>query len=121
MPTRKFCDGRVLIVDDQGFNIDATKIILRYTVGLDSKKYCESATSGNQALKMVKEDVEKNGQSKYNLILMDLNMPEMNGVETMVSIREFFYSHNLPQPIISAVTGHSAQIYVDDAINAGMN
>ena len=37
---------KILIVDDQGFNVDALMIILKYTMGLDSKKYCDYALSG---------------------------------------------------------------------------
>ena len=51
-------DKRILIVDDQSFNIDALMIIIKYAVGLDSEKYCESALSGVKALQLVKEDIE---------------------------------------------------------------
>ena len=33
-------------------------IIIKYTVGLDSEKYCESALSGVKALQLVKDDIE---------------------------------------------------------------
>ena len=46
-------DKKILIVDDQSFNIEALLIILKYNLGLDSKLYCESALSGEQALKMI--------------------------------------------------------------------
>lgn len=32
---------RILIVDDQSFNIDALKIILKYKIGLDTKIFCD--------------------------------------------------------------------------------
>lgn len=67
-------------------------IILRYTIGLDSKKFCDCALSGAQALQMIKDDVEYYGSSKYSLILMDCNMPEMDGYETTSEIREYLYS-----------------------------
>ena len=41
---------RILIVDDQSFNIEALMIILKYTIGLDTKKYCEKALLGSIAL-----------------------------------------------------------------------
>jgi CheY-like chemotaxis protein len=64
---------------------------------------------------MVKDDLEQsqNGESTYNLILMDLNMPEMDGNTSMVNIREFLMSNKAKQPIISAVTGHLETSYVD--------
>ena len=37
---------KILIIDDQSFNIEALMIILRYKIGLNSKFYCETALSG---------------------------------------------------------------------------
>ena len=64
---------------------------------------------------MVKDDFEKNTENEttFNLILMDLNMPGMDGNTTMINIREFLLSQNAKQPIISAVTGHLEVSYVD--------
>ena len=70
--------------------MDALIIILKYSLGLDSAKYCEYALSGKQAVKMVVDDPEK-----FNFILMDLNMPEMDGEEAMKQIREHIYSKGL--------------------------
>lgn len=89
------------------------KIILKYSLGLDTDKYCESALSGQQALEMVKSDFESQRFSKYSLILMDCNMPGMDGLETTQKIREYLYSKEVAQPIISAITGHVEQMYVD--------
>jgi len=36
-------------------------------------------------------------------------MPFMDGYETTERIRQYFYIKNLPQPIITAVTGHTEQ------------
>ena len=52
---------------------------------------------------------------------MDYEMPEMNGPECAHLIREFLYFENITQPIIAAVTGHSDQKFVDNAIKSGMN
>ena len=40
-------------------------------------------------------------------------MPGMDGYETSTAIRNYLYSKNEPQPIISAVTGHMEQSYID--------
>ena len=117
---------KILIVDDQSFNIEALMIILKYTIGLDSKSYCDTALSGAEALKMIKDDVDHQDPnnkvfSKYSLILMDLNMPEKDGFETTMEIREYLYLKNATQPIISAITGHMEQMYIDKAILSGMN
>ena len=52
---------------------------------------------------------------------MDCNMPVMDGYESTQQIRAFIEEMNLPQPIISAVTGHSEQSYVRRSILSGMN
>lgn len=54
-PQQEFKNRRILLVDDQGFNIDAIKIILKYNIKLkDSDSICDTAYDGKQALEMVK-------------------------------------------------------------------
>ena len=62
---------------------------------------------------MVKQDFFENGTSRFSLILMDCNMPGMDGFETAANIREFLFEQGQDQPIISAVTGHVEQVYID--------
>ena len=49
----------------------------------------------------------KANPEKYNLILMDLNMPGMDGNTAMNLIRQHLYDIGKEQPIISAITGHT--------------
>jgi CheY-like chemotaxis protein len=49
---------KILIVDDQSFNIEALRIILKYNIGLDSKNLCDSCLSGSEALAMIFNDIE---------------------------------------------------------------
>ena len=44
---------RILIVDDQSFNLEALKIILKYCVKIDADIFCKCALSGQQALQLV--------------------------------------------------------------------
>ena len=115
---------RILIVDDQTFNIDASKIILKYSIKLSNcNQIIDSACEGEQALDKVKENVFNNGNKRcsYDLILMDCNMPHMDGYEATMRIRSYLFSQKLYQPIIVAITGHTEQSYVEKAINSGMN
>ena len=52
---------------------------------------------------------------------MDYEMPEMNGPECTQQIREFLYFEDFDQPIIAAITGHSDQKIIENAIQSGMN
>lgn len=70
------------------------------------------AENGKLALSMLDKE-------KFDLILMDLQMPEMDGYETTVNIRKSDKSYrNIPIIALSA----SAMLQIrDKAINAGMN
>jgi PAS domain S-box-containing protein len=67
----------VLVVDDNGTN----RFILRKTLNAWGMGV-EEASSGKEALSMLNEDPEK-----FNLIILDYQMPEMDGVETAQAIR----------------------------------
>lgn len=49
---------KILIVDDQSFNIDALKIILKFSINIDTDTLCDKATNGQEALQMVIDNVE---------------------------------------------------------------
>ena len=57
----------------------------------------------------------------FDVIFIDCNMPHLDGYQATMQIREYLYYKGLTQPIISAITGSTEQIYIDKAINAGMN
>lgn len=48
-------------------------------------------------------------------------MPILDGYDATKQIRQFIQLEKLPQPIISAVTGHTEQKFVDQAFESGMN
>ena len=68
-------DARILVVDD-------TKVNILVAVGLLKKTemIVDSAISGQEAVKMAKK-------TKYDMILMDQRMPEMDGTEAMKIIK----------------------------------
>ncbi len=67
---------RILVVDDNKLNIKiATKLLSDKNVIIDS------ALSGSEAIDKCRDNV-------YDLILMDIMMPEMDGVETLHHIKE---------------------------------
>ena len=104
-----------MIVDDQCFNIDAATIVLKYAVKLlRTDQIIDSAQDGLQAFEKVKQNVIFNNFKKcsYDLILMDCNMPFMDGYESTGMIRSYLFDKNIEQPIILAVTGHTEAQYV---------
>ena len=51
--------NKILIVDDIGYNIQALKIILKYSVKIDVETICDHATDGQEAFDILKKDVEE--------------------------------------------------------------
>jgi CheY-like chemotaxis protein len=83
---------RILIVDDQVYNIKALKSILHFSFKQDLTMI-DSALDGLDAYNKVCDDfVKNNGRSSYDLILMDCNMPFMDGYTSTEFIRNMLYS-----------------------------
>ncbi|WP_215241204.1 response regulator [Dyadobacter helix] len=99
---------RVLIVDDEPLNILVMKRLLeRWGIKVDS------SSDGIQAL-------EKVEAFEYDLILMDINMPRMDGFEASKRIRKMDNSKNTSTPIL-AVTASTEVISQSLQISSGIN
>ena len=80
--------SKILIVDDNIFNIVTIQTMLDIQFGVKSDK----ASNGQEALAMVAQRLQPcrcGSLSQYELIFMDLQMPQMNGFETSAHIRRF--------------------------------
>ncbi|MDR1760084.1 MAG: response regulator [Fibrobacter sp.] len=100
-------DGyRILVVDDVALNHE---IILSYfeKTGVS----IDSAVSGSEALRFVEDH-----PGKYHLILMDVQMPEMNGPDVARELR----ARGEVMPII-AMTANVFKPDVERYLDAGMN
>ena len=73
-------DMKVLLVDDDPLACDQGKLVMSQA-GI----MADTAQSGTEALEMVKVSYAR--QEPYNLIIVDWQMPEMDGVETTRQIR----------------------------------
>ncbi len=101
------CEGRVLLVEDVEVNrLIAAEMLLRrgFTVDL--------AIDGMDAIK-------KASQAPYDIILMDVRMPRLNGIEAARKIRsEVALNHNTP---IIALTANAEKSEIQRCKQAGMN
>lgn len=83
--------GSILVVDDNDINRDVlTRRLMRqgHTV--------ETANNGRQALQMITQD-------KFDLILLDLMMPEMNGFQVLEHLKADPNLREIPVLMISAL------------------
>eukprot|EP01004_Peranema_trichophorum_P003986 NODE_293_length_3011_cov_35.021122_g254_i0.p1 GENE.NODE_293_length_3011_cov_35.021122_g254_i0~~NODE_293_length_3011_cov_35.021122_g254_i0.p1 ORF type:complete len:599 (+),score=82.94 NODE_293_length_3011_cov_35.021122_g254_i0:163-1797(+) len=109
--TRSLKDSSVLIVDDNYIN-SVVVTELMYSIGFGEVL---SAHSGEAAI----ASYEKN--PKITVIMMDLNMPEMDGLQTTKCIRQIELSKKLPHPIIVGWSGSMDSITNGLCRQAGMD
>ena len=91
-------EKKVLIVDDESFNRMAMRSMLDI-VGLQNyDNLSVDAVNGQVAVDIIVQDVEENDENycSFDLILMDCNMPVMDGYEATSAIREYLYSKDIP-------------------------
>ena len=84
--------SRVLIVDDMRINRIVLASILA-THGIIS----DQAESGLECIELCKEN-------DYDLVLLDHRMPELDGVDTLVRLKELFKERGKDVPIICHTT-----------------
>lgn len=98
---------RILVVDDDATN----RFVVRLLMERRGHNVVE-ASSGYDAL-------EKVEQTDFDVILMDLSMPQMDGFETTRRLREV--KNCCSSKPIFALTAHTARSNVEKCISAGMN
>ncbi|MEW5924024.1 MAG: response regulator [Candidatus Zixiibacteriota bacterium] len=96
---------KVLIVDDEPRVRDIFKQFCEITGSVE----VEMAENGAEALKMIQE-------SDYDLVTMDLIMPEMSGVEAVTKIKEL-----KPYLPVIVITGNATESLVRQAGVKGAN
>lgn len=100
---------RILVIDDNDYN----RIVACDTLLSKAKLTADTAESGREALDKLKEH-------DYDVVLMDLQMPEMDGYETTRYIREDFSAPKKDIPVI-ALTASVLRNDIDRCLQAGMN
>ncbi len=102
---------RILLVEDNELNREIAEEIISET-GVT----VETAEDGQEAL----EKFKKSGENYYNMILMDIQMPIMNGYEATKAIRSLARKDAAEVPII-AMTANAFTEDIQRSKNAGMN
>ena len=103
---RRYAGQRILVVDDEPINLE---VVLMQLEGVDL--LADTAEDGAVAVSMAQKN-------RYAAILMDMQMPELNGVEATQQIRQLEGHRDTP---IIAMT---ANAFADDkaqCLAAGMN
>jgi two-component system, cell cycle response regulator DivK len=99
---------KVLIAEDSSVIQNLTKKILQI------QNYdIFSAKNGMQVLKMLETEY-------YDIILMDINMPQMDGMECAKQIRALDDEKKSKIPIV-AITGNAKNYTMDDFKEVGIN
>jgi DNA-binding NtrC family response regulator len=94
--------ARILIVDDD----ESIRKVL--TAILDEEGYVvETAESGREAIR-------KSNEQFYNLALIDIRLPDMQGTQLLASIRD-----SVPKMVKIIVTGYPSLQNAIEAVNSG--
>lgn len=101
----------VLIVEDVEENAEIVTDLLELE-GVE----CERAENGRVAV----DKFTHSEPHHYDIVLMDLRMPEMDGLEATRSIRQSSHPDAQTIPIV-ALTANAFQSDVDQSLDAGMN
>ncbi len=100
------CGTRVLLVEDDGTNQLVARGLLE-AAGM----VVDIADDGRKAVDMI-------GAKAYEIVLMDMQMPNMDGISATRLIREQDAFDDLP---IVAMTANAMRTHEDECIAAGMN
>jgi len=96
--------NKILVVDDE----EAITLLLAQAFSRAGYEV-STAGSGKEALEILKKD-------KIQVLFLDLNMPEMNGIELCRAIRK-----DMPIAMIFAVTGYASLFELADCRDAGFD
>lgn len=99
------CDKKILLVDDASLNLMVTDVLLNQLGGK-----ADMADNGFDALKMMEE-------KEYDIIFLDHNMPDIDGVETLKRARKI--SDYYKNAVFIALTGNTSSTARDEYMCMG--
>ena len=116
--------GYILVVDDEKYNCDVIYGLMGVLNVDKRKEITEFCYNGQDAVKKVQESIYDCNSYKYSLIIMDSNMPFMDGYDAAKHIRKSYAGIGISrehQPLIVGLSGHVEQEYQERGLNAGMD
>ena len=93
----------ILLVEDDA--VDA-EMIIRSFQGAESKRTITVARDGVEALGLLREQAREHGLTQPYLIITDIHMPRMNGIEFLRSLRQ---DPRLRQSVAFVLTSSSCE------------
>lgn len=84
---KKVGKNRILIIDDEEFSLSALEVVLK-CANINVEERVDLVMSGKEALELI-QITETNGV-RYSLILTDISMPQMNGIELTKEIKKIY-------------------------------
>lgn len=109
-PQKSVVDGRplrLLVADDSEDN--------RYII----QAYCKGASLHLVLAEDGRQAFEKFQQNEFDLVLLDIQMPDMNGYETLSAIRKWEAEKGRPRIPILALTAFALKEEADKCLRAG--
>ncbi|MGB3467440.1 MAG: ATP-binding protein, partial [Cyclobacteriaceae bacterium] len=100
---------RILIAEDNAVN----RMVLEKMLSNCGCEQYDIAENGLEAVDMAIKN-------RYDLILMDINMPEMNGLDATAAIIEHCKSSGNKLPVIGALTANAFKHEIENYLSQGM-
>jgi signal transduction histidine kinase/CheY-like chemotaxis protein len=102
--------GRILVVDDHGTTLQLMEKFLQ-KIGLS----VTTATDGEGAIKEVTTN------NRFDMIIMDVQMPGLSGIETTKIIRLYEDENQIKRVPIISLSANTSEKNIEDCILAGMD
>ncbi|MEE2729807.1 MAG: response regulator [Pseudomonadota bacterium] len=104
---------RLLLVEDNSINLTVVQGMLK-----EFSLHCETANHGEEALELLQN---ASGEYPYTLVMMDCQMPTLDGYETTRRIRKGLAGERYRQLPIVAMTANAMSGDREKCLDAGMN
>lgn len=107
---------RILIVEDEMVSREKLRVIL------DNVAVCDDVPDGESALDAFKKAWEM--RAPYDVIMLDINLPSMSGMDVIMEVREMEKQMDLPKQKSTKIimtTSNAERDYLITCMTAGCN